>query len=51
MFSVFKNGGDKSLLDYMLASMRTSIIVKCEIDLNIGLILLGHWTHNLSLRI
>jgi hypothetical protein len=22
MFSVFKNGGDKSLLDYMLASVR-----------------------------
>jgi hypothetical protein len=42
MFSVFKNGDDKSLLDYMLASIRTPIIVKCEIDLYIGLILLGH---------
>jgi hypothetical protein len=33
MFSVFKNRGDKSLLNYMLASIRTPIIVKCEIDL------------------
>ena len=39
MFSVFKNRGDKSILDQMLASIRTPMIVKCEIDLYIGLIL------------